>query len=268
MPVVDINGNRIHYDIQGEGPWLTLSSSLAADLSLWEGQMAALTPYFRVLRYDMRGHGRSTIAQDSCDFGDLTADVLGLWDALGIARSHFVGLSIGGMIGQHLALAAPERLDRLVLCSTSSGYGDKGSANREAVAKLWEQRIAQAQAGGMAAMVEGTLGRWFTEAYRLEEPEVMARIGAMIQSTSLGGYAACGRAVAAMDTTDRLGRITMPTLVLVGDEDAGTTPAMAESIAAAIPGARYENIPQASHLLNIEQADLFNVLLLAFLGTL
>lgn len=261
MEAIEVQGNRIHYDIQGQGPWLTLSSSLAADLSMWDEQMAALAPRFRVLRYDMRGHGRSTIAQDACGFEDLTADVLGLWDALGIVRSHFVGLSIGGMIGQHLALAAPDRVDRLVLCSTSSGYG----ANREAVAKLWEQRIAQAQAGGMAAMVEGTLGRWFTEAYRLEERDLMTRIGAMIQGTSLAGYAACGRAVAGMDTTERLGRIAMPTMVLVGDDDAGTTPAMAEAIAAAIPGARYENISQASHLLNIEQAELFNALLLAFL---
>jgi 3-oxoadipate enol-lactonase len=261
------NGAVLHYEVLEQNtslPWITLSTSLATDLSMWDDQLAALLPHFRILRYDMRGHGQSSAPKGPYSFELLTGDAIALWDALGIQRSHFIGLSIGGMIGQHLALRAPERLDRLVLCSTSSGYAN----NREAVAKLWEQRIAQMEAGGMAAMVEGSLGRWFTEAYRLEEAETMTRVAKMIEATSPVGYAACGRVVASMDTTAQLSRITTPTMVLVGEDDPGTPPAMAEIISTAIPGSRFEVLPQASHLLNIEQADLFNALLLAFLGAI
>ena len=261
-----LNGTELAYVVEGRpnAPWLTLSHSLASDLTMWDAQVAALAQDFRILRYDHRGHGQSRVpvTGGGCTFAQLTADVVALWDHLGIARSHFVGLSMGGMIGQYLALDYPQRLDKLVLCSTSSGYG----GNRDAVAKLWEQRIAQASQEGMQAMVEGTLGRWFTEPYRLEARDEMARIGNLIAATPLAGYAACGRMIATMDTAARLPAITTPTLVLVGDEDAGTPPAMAEAIAAAIPGSRLEVLPQASHLLNIEQAELFNALLMAFLG--
>ncbi|GAB2180858.1 3-oxoadipate enol-lactonase [Denitratisoma sp. agr-D3] len=265
MPIAQLPGVDLHYEVSSQDaplPWLTLAHSLAADHTMWDTQVEALAGQFRILRYDLRGHGRSSVPPSPWTFADLVHDVLALWDHLGIARSHFVGLSIGGMIGQYLALDAPQRLDRLVLCSTSSGYG----GNREAVAKLWEQRIAQASSAGLDAMVDGTLGRWFTEPYRLEAKEEMARIGGLIAATPVAGYAACGRLVASLDTTDRLPAIATPTLVLVGDEDAGTPPAMAEAIAAAIPGSRLEVLPQASHLLNIEQAELFNALLDAFLA--
>lgn len=258
---IDLPGLRVHYDIQGSGPWLTLSNSLACDLTMWDDQMAALTRQFTVLRYDTRGHGGTSVTGGPYTFEALADDVRALWDALDIERSHFVGLSMGGMIGQHLALTTPDRLDRLVLCSTSSGYGDPA-----AVAKLWEQRIAQVERDGMEAMVEGTLGRWFTEPTRLAQTDTMARIGDLIRATPPRGYIACGRMIPTLATTDRLSAITVPTMVLVGDEDAGTPPAMAEIIAQRIPGARLEIIPQASHLLNIEQSELFNELLLAFLG--
>lgn len=254
------NGIDLYYETSaGHGrPWLTLCHSLACDLSMWDDQMAALAPHFNLLRYDLRGHGRSSAPDLTYRFETMVADLLGLYDHLGIARSHFVGLSLGGMIGQYLALDAPCRLDRLVLCSTSSGYGP-------GVERLWEQRIAQARAEGMGAMVDGTLGRWFTEPYRYERPEVMARIGDLIRATPLTGYAGCGRMVASLDTAPRLKDIQAPTLVLVGEEDNGTPPAMAEGIARAIPRARLEVLPQASHLCNVEQAELFNELLLAFL---
>lgn len=263
MQTMNSNGIDIHYEVWGDGrkPWLTLCHSLACDLSMWDDQMAALTSHFSVLRYDIRGHGRSSAPDLSYSFEMMVTDLKGLLDGLGVERTHFCGLSLGGMIGQHFALAAPERLDRLVLCSTSSGYGDGNS-----IAKLWEQRIAQAHAGGMEAMVDGTLGRWFTEPYRFENPAVMDRIATLIRSTPLTGYAACGRMVASLDTTPRLGDIQASTLVLVGEEDAGTPPAMAEVIARGIPRSRLEVLPQASHLCNVEQAELFNELLLAFLN--
>lgn len=255
------NGIDIRYDIQGSGPWITFAHSLASDLSMWDDQVAALSREFTVLRYDARGHGGSGVPPGPYRFADMVADVVGLLDTLGVARTHFVGLSMGGMIGQYLALVAPQRVDRLVLSSTASGHD-----NPDAVAKLWEQRIAQVEAGGMRSMVEGTLGRWFTEPYRCERGDVMARIGALIAATPVAGYAACGRLIPTLDMTPQLPRIVAPTLVLVGEEDPGTVPAMAATIARGIPGARLELIPRASHLLNIEQADLFNELLLAFLG--
>ena len=264
MPALALNGYSLHYEISGDGPWLTLSHALAADHKMWDAQVTALSGQFRILRYDLRGHGLSSVPPSPWTFADLVNDVLALWDHLGIERSHFVGLSLGGMIGQYLALAAPERIDRLVLCSTSSGKG----ANPEAVAKLWEQRIAQVEAGGMASVVEATLNRWFTEPYHLDFPAEVARIGGLIAATPVAGYAACGRLIANLDTTDRLPKITLPTMVLAGDEDVGTTPAMAEAIAAAIPGSRFEVLPQASHLINIEQEELFNALLSAFLAPL
>ncbi|QDX82309.1 3-oxoadipate enol-lactonase [Denitratisoma sp. DHT3] len=265
MAILRSNGIDIRYRVEGEvrgdRPWLTLCHSLACDLSMWDDQIAALTSCFNVLRYDIRGHGGSSAPDLPYGFEMMVADLLGLLDGLGVAQTHFCGLSLGGMIGQYFALMAPRRLDRLVLCSTSSGYGAGNG-----VEKLWEQRIAQARAGGMAAMVEGTLERWFTEPYRCANPAVMERIGTLIRNTPLAGYAGCGRMVASLDTTGRLVDIQAPTLVLVGEDDAGTPPAMAEVIARGIPQARLELLPQASHLCNVEQAELFNELLLAFLG--
>ena len=257
-----INNIQICYDVQGSGPWITFAHSLACDLHQWDEQAAALAGDFTVLRYDLRGHGRSGTPPAPWTFADLVADLLALWNALGIERSHFVGLSLGGMIGQHLALDHSERLDRLVLCSTTSSYG----SNRASVARLWEQRIAQVNDKGMDSVVDATLCRWFTEPYRCEEPDVMARISSAILATPVAGYAASGRLVSAMDTTARLGEIRLPTLVIGGEEDGGTTPAMMTALAGGISGARLEILPQASHLVNVEQAQLFNALLMAFLG--
>ena len=259
MPVAHANGLDIRYEVQGSGPWLVLSHSLACDLARWDKQAEALSRYLTVLRYDTRGHGGSSVPPGPYAFEDAVADLVGLLDVLNIERAHFAGLSMGGMIGQHFALMHPGRLDRLVLAST---HCRSQPAAREAVA----QRIAMAERGGMAALVEPTLARWFTEPWRYSHPEVMAKVGALIAATPVAGYAACSRMVAGMDTLERLPQIRANTLVLVGDEDAGTTPEMAAVIAGAIPGARLEVLPQASHLLNIEQAQMFGMLVVEFLN--
>ena len=152
MSCLSRDGISIHYEIQGRGPWLTLAHALAGDLGLWDEQVAELAGDFTLLRYDLRGHGGSNMPPAPWQLADLAADVIALWDALGIERSHFVGLSLGGMIGQHLALAAPHRIDRLVLAATSSGY----ASNRDSVARLWAQRIALVAAQGMNAVVDAT----------------------------------------------------------------------------------------------------------------
>ena len=253
------NGIDIHCEISGSGPWLTLSHSLCCDISMWQPQLAALEKRFTLLRFDTRGHGRSEAPAGAYTFAQLTDDVLGLLDALQVERTHFCGLSMGGMICQHLALKAPERLGRLVLSSTSSRLPPEAGA-------LWAERIRVAREQGMAAHVEGTLARWFTAPFRAAHPEEMARIGALIAATPVDGYAGCAAAIAQLDITQRLPAVKAPTLVVVGSEDAGTPPAMAQAIAAAIPVARLEIIPSASHLCNIEQSGVFNRLLLDFLA--
>ena len=258
MQIAQINGITVRYDVQGAGPWVTLSHSLSTDLTLWDGLAEALAADFTVLRYDTRGHGASSAPDGPYTFAQLTADLAGLLDALRIERTHFVGLSMGGMIGQHFALAHPARLQRLVIASSTSRVPAEAGA-------VWDERIALARSDGCAALVDGTLGRWFTPGYRAAHPEVMARIGALIAATPAAGYIGCAGAIRSLDITARLGAVAAPTLVIAGADDPGTPPAASEAIAAAIPGAQLEVIASASHISCIEQARRFNSLVIDFL---
>jgi 3-oxoadipate enol-lactonase len=253
------NGIAIHYDVTGSGPWVTLSHSLSTDISMWEPQVAALASRYTVLRFDTRGHGASAVPPAPYTLEEMAQDVLGLWDALGIERSHFVGLSMGGMIGQHVALAAPGRLASLTLADTTSRYPAEARV-------VWPERIRVVREQGMGALVESTLARWFTEPYRQTHPELMAKIGALIRSTPVEGFVGCCHAIPAIDVTERLRALALPALVMVGADDAGTPPEWAREIASALPGARLEIIPDAAHLSSIQQAEAFNRLLLNFLA--
>jgi 3-oxoadipate enol-lactonase len=252
------NGIDIRYDVQGNGPWLILLHSLATDHTLWDDQMAVLSSRFRVLRFDSRGHGGSSAPAAPYDLPMMAADALGVMDALGVERAHLCGISKGGMVAQHVALAAPERVERLVLASTTSGYPAEART-------LWADRISMVRAQGIESLVLPTLERWFTAPYRETHPQVMARIGALIRATPLDGYVGACQAIAALDTTDRLPQVRCPTLVIVGAADAGTPPGMGRKIVEQIPGARFESIAEASHLCNVEQAATFNRLLTEFL---
>lgn len=256
---IHANGIEIHYEISGSGSWVTLAHSLATDLTLWDELAAVLAKRFSVLRYDARGHGKSSAPDGPYSFPQLVGDLVGLLDALKIERTHFVGLSMGGMLGQHFALAHPERLDRLVLVSTTSRIPSEAGA-------LWDERIAVAREQGMQTHVEATLARWFTTPYRAAHPEVMARIGALVAATPVAGFAGWGAAICTLDVTAQLGAVRAPTLVVVGAADPGTPPSAGKAIAAAIPGARLEIIPDASHQLAIEQAPRFERLLEDFLA--
>jgi len=256
---VRANGIDIRYEVSGSGPWLALSHSLCCDVSMWQPQLAALEKHLTVLRFDTRGHGGTDAPAGAYTFGQLSDDVLGLLDALKIERAHYCGLSMGGMIGQHLALKAPQRLGRLVLADTTSRMPAEAQP-------LWAERIRIATGQGMEPLVQPTLERWFTAPYRAAHPEVMETIGTLIRSTPVAGYIGCAHAIAAIDITHRLKEIQAPTLVIVGRDDIGTPPAMSEAVAAAIAGARLEVIPEASHLSNIEQPEAFNKLLLDFLA--
>lgn len=250
---------KTHYEISGSGPAVLFAHSLGSDHSIWAAQKSALAGRRQVVAYDLRGHGRTPATPGAYDFDLLANDALALMDALAIERASFVGISLGGMIGQALALKAPQRLEKLVLADTTAAYPPEARA-------AWPERIRQIEAAGLAPLVQPTLERWFTAAFRAAHPEVAARIGELIRNTSPTGYIGCCHAIAALDFAARLGEIRVPTLVLVGEEDAGTPPALAAALAAGIPGARLEIIPDAAHLSCVEQADAFNRLLLEFLG--
>ena len=254
---IKTNGIETHYTIEGDGPWLTLSHSLACNLSMWDEQVQLLARRFKVLRYDTRGHGLSDAPPAPYTLAQLADDAKGLFDALGITRTHWVGLSMGGMIGQVFALKYPGFFSSMVLADTTSRYP------ADAV-QTWDERVRTAREKGMDAMVEGTLGRWFTEPYRAAQNDVVSRIAAGIRETPVEGYAGCCAAISRMDALDRLKEIDCPTLVIVGEQDQGTTPAAAKLIQQNIRDAELVTIPSAAHLSNVEQAQVFNDALTSF----
>ena len=255
---VKANGIDINYEIEGSGPWLTMSHSLACNLHMWDPQMAALTQRFKVLRYDTRGHGQSSAPAGEYTLEQLADDVKGLLDALGIKQTHWAGLSMGGMIGQAFALRYPGVFQSMVLADTTSRRPPDA-------AKMWSERIQNAQTKGMDALVAGTLERWFTEPYRKARKDVMERIGNDIRATPVAGFVGCCQAISKIDLTDRLKEVKCPTLVMVGEQDMGTPVDAARAIHQNLPGSELKVIASAAHLSNIEQADEFNKAMTAFL---
>jgi len=242
-------------------PVVTLSNSLATNLGMWEPTLPALTSRFRVLRYDTRGHGQTEAPRGAYTLEQLAEDALGLLRALDVQRTHWVGLSLGGMIGQTLALKAPDALMSLSLCDTSSRLPADAKP-------MWDERIRTAETKGMEPLVESTLVRWFTAPFRERHKDVVDRVATMIRTTPVAGYAGCCQAIAALNLTDRLSAIKLPTVVIVGEDDPGTPVAASRVIADNIKGARLDIIPAAAHLSNMEQPEAFNRALSSFLGGL
>ena len=258
---ISANGLSIHYQIDGpdNAPWLTMSHSLAANLHMWEWQMPMLTKHFRVLRYDTRGHGQTDAPAGEYSLPMLANDLLGLLDALSIEETHYVGLSMGGMVGQTAALSAPERFLSLSLCDTSSQIPP-------AAHDTWLERIALARDGGMRAMVDGTIDRWFSSAYQKSNSADVDKIRAMILATPVAGFCGCAHAIMGLNVTQAISAITLPTLVLVGEDDPGTPVAAHEVIHNQIDGSQFVILPNALHFSNVEQQDAFNQALLSFLN--
>ncbi len=257
---IAVNGIDVNYTLEGpdQGPVVTMSHSLATNLGMWEPQAAALRDRYRVLRYDTRGHGQTDAPGGAYTLDQLADDVRGLLDALGIGRTHYVGLSMGGMIGQNLALRHGDVVDRLMLCDTAS-------AMPAGAADLWNERIAAVEAGGMEAVVAGTIERWFTPAFIAANDDRVEPVREMIRTTPVAGYAGCSHALKTLDLTAKLGGITALTLAIVGEDDPGTPVAAHEVIRDNIPGAKLVVLPSAMHLSNIEQAEKFNAALMGFL---
>lgn len=238
-------------------PVVMLSHALATKLELWDPQMDALSERFQILRYDIRGHGGSDILSGPYQLETLVEDAVQLLSRCQISQVHFVGLSLGGMIGQLLAATHPELVASLVLCSTS--YRTPPEKHEE-----WDQRIRTAQTVGMRAHVEPTIARWFTPDFVRNHPDEVNPIREMINSTYEQGYAGCADAVKNLELTDKLPLIKAPALVVAGENDAGNPPETAADLAARI-GAEVKIVPSSAHLCNVEQPDLFNEALLEFL---
>ena len=255
---ITANGIDINCLIEGDGPWLTLSHSLACNLHMWDEEARRLSKRYKVLRYDTRGHGASGAPAGAYTLDLLAEDLHGLLQALGIESTHFVGLSMGGMIGQTYALKYPGVFESLALCDTTSSYPADAAG-------VWAERIRTVESQGMEPLVEPTLARWFTAAFRQARPEVVDKVAAMIRGTPTSGYIGCSHAIPKINLTARLAQIRCPSLVMVGQDDFGTPVAMAEDIHRALPGSQLVVIPSAAHLSNLEQPEAFNQALAAFL---
>lgn len=253
----EVRGVSLRYSLEGaaDGPVLLFCNSLATTLEMWDPQVAAFAPHYRILRYDVRGHGLSGATPGPYSLDLLAADTVALLDALAIEQVSLVGISLGGMIGQVLAATYPERLRALVLCDTAMRM------NRE----LWAARVAAVEAEGVEPQVEPSILRWFTADFRAAEPTLMQRIRAMIRQTSTEGYAGCAAAIRDMTLEPLAGAIAVPTLVMVGAEDSSTPPSESRALQAAIAGAELVVIERGAHLPNIEQPEIFNRALERFL---
>ncbi len=258
---VETNGIRINCELSGEkgAPVVLLSHSLASGMVMWDPQIQALRTGYRVLRYDMRGHGKSDAPLGAYSLELLAGDVIALMDALEIETVHFVGLSIGGMIGQCMGLHYADRLKSLVLCDTAPIFPAEAR-------HMFEERKQTARNEGLSALVDGTLARWFTPGFLETKPPVVGQIRDQILGTPVAGFLGCSDAILDLDYLDRLSEIRVPTLIMVGADDPGTPVAASEAIHARIPGSELIVLPSAAHLSNIEQADTFNESLLAFLN--
>ena len=255
-----VNGISVNYTLEGpaNAPVVTMSHSLATDLSMWDPTVPALTGRFRVLRYETRGHGQTEAPKGAYTLDQLADDARALLKSLGIERTHWVGLSMGGMIGQTLALRAPEIFASLSLCDTSSRIPAEAKAQ-------WADRIKTAETQGMEPLVEPTLARWFTEPFRKSRKDVIDRVATMIRTTPPAGYAGCCAAISALDLTDKIGAIKIPTIAIVGEDDPGTPVAAHKVINERIAGSRLEILKSAAHLSNMEQPEAFNKALTGFL---
>lgn len=237
---------EVHHAIEGrpDGPALVLSNSLGTTMALWDPQMPALAERFRVIRYDLRGHGRSPVPPGPYEIADLGADLVALLDRLGVARAHVCGISLGGMTAMWVAANAPERVDRLVLCCTSTRIGTSES---------WAERAATVRRHGMGAIADTVLGLWFTPAYRSTDPEGFARMRAMLLSIPAEGYAECCDLLGRTDLAPCLASIRAPTLVLSGAEDNSTLPEQAHRIGEGIRDSMVTVVDEAAHLANVER---------------
>jgi len=257
---IKANSTQMNYELSGKkgAPVVVLSHSVSSSLLMWNPQMEALNTHFQVLRYDIRGHGGSDAPSGAYTLELLENDAIKLLDALGIDQVHFVGLSMGGMIGQGLALNYSHRLKSLVLCDTASIVPAEAQP-------IWQERIDKTREKGMAALLDETMERWFTPAFLRKGSPMLDIIRKQILATPVKGYIGCAEAIRKLNYLDQLSRIKIPTLITVGEDDPGTPVSASEAMHKRISNSKLVILPSSRHLSNVEQANLFNVTLLEYL---
>jgi len=256
-----VSGISVNYRIDGRSgaPWVTLVTGIANDLAMWDGQLPALEREFRILRYDLRGQGGTQATAGPYSIDLLVKDLVGLWDALKIPRSHLAGLGLGGAIAQAAAIGHPDRLLSLAPCCCRARMVPD-------FAVLWHGLIDAVKKNGFESIVEPTAQRWFSEEFKAANPGELDKVRAMIRRTSEAGYLGCVGAFLGLDIEDRLPAIRTPTLYISGAEDKmGGPPALMAGLAATVPGARHVSVARAAHIANIQNPAGFNELLVNFL---
>jgi 3-oxoadipate enol-lactonase len=259
VPFAERDGARLRYEVAGSGdvPALLLINSLGCALEMWQPQCADFAARFRLIRYDARGHGQSSLGNKAeLTIADLTRDAIAVLEAAGAERAHWCGLSLGGMTAMWAAVHFPERVGAIVLSNTSAYLPPREN---------WDSRIETARTRGMDALVDTILGRWFTAEFRQQQPQAVQPIRSMLLATSPSGYAACCAAIRDMDQREAIGVIRLPTLVIAGARDPATPPEHAQQILQRISGARL-TVLDAAHLTNVECAPEFTAAVLGFLS--
>ena len=259
MRMTTLNGIRVHHDERGDpnGSPLIFANSLGTDLRVWDALLPHLPPGLRIIRYDMRGHGLTDAPDGEYWMGDLVADAAALMDHLGIMHATFVGLSIGGVVAQGLAAERPDLVRALVLSNTAAKIGTPD---------IWAERIGAVRAGGVEALADATLTRWFTPRFHAERSDELAGWRNMLTRTPVAGYVGCCAALAETDLRDSTARLNLPTLAIAGAEDGSTPPDLVRETAESIAGARFEIIRGAGHIPCVEAPERLGALLTDFLA--
>jgi 3-oxoadipate enol-lactonase len=255
-----VGGQDVAVRVEGpeDGPPVLLAHGILANHRIWDGVAQRLAPRFRVIRYDLRGHGGSSAPPAPYTLEQLADDVPPLLDALGIRKAHLVGTSLGGMLGQQVGIRHGDRLLSLTIANSSAVQG---------APQAWTDRIAVARQSGIAPLGEPTLQRWFTPGFLQAQPQEVARIRSILEGTSVEGFAGCAAAVRDLSQLEQLKTIRVPTLVIVGSEDKGTPPEQGKQMAEAIPGAQLAVLP-AAHQAAVEVPQAFADAWLAFVARL
>ncbi len=257
--MIEHAGIRLYYEVSGnpKGEPLVFGNSLGSNLQMWDRVVPLFGNRYRVVRFDMRGHGRTSLPAGPYGIGDLGRDVLGLLDELDLGSVNFCGLSLGGMVAMWLGIHTPNRLRRLMLANTAARIG---------TSQMWNERIANVERSGMAALAETTPTRWFTAGYREENPHEMEKMRAMVASTNPAAYSAACSVLRDTDLTHEIENISAPCLVIAGTHDPATPPSDGRAIQQRIPNARYVEL-NASHLSAWERAEEFGAEVVRFLQT-
>ena len=258
MNHLTIDGTRIAYRVDGpeSAPPLALLHSLGTDMTLWDAQAAALARDFRVIRHDVRGHGASEVSREPVTVERLGRDLLALLDHLGAPRAHLCGLSLGGVTAIWAAVHHPARVGHLVLANTGARVGTP---------EMWDTRVRAVRDGGLAPLRDMVLARWLSADFRARHPDATRALGDVLEATPAEGYVAACLALRDTDLRDVAPTVRAPTLVIAGELDEATPPALGEELRAAIPGAELAVLPGAAHLSNVERPEEFTRLVAAFL---